>query len=351
MHEYSITSSSLLPLHPFMQQRTPSDLQSKASISSCGTVHRPRSHRATRSTRSRGSVASNRLRVRNENVPSHRDSSRSSLPTTPTPICSQSQRRTPGPIPRGSSWANEVSLPSRVQGAPSPLSDAGPLEDIDLNSLHQTGHLDVNQNHGLSFDIKGEEFLSTPRHFSGTSQEAGPTRKFHVTTDHPFSNGKPFRKWVGSLRQHRHVRKRTLTAREERWTLDDLDDDGNSAKTRMPQRVKGTGHQKSSSWSPFGFVAAVRSATANLKPSHSGPRSRATQRSYVLRNSRSSRLSNPQYDLPASEGQRSASANDQAACDRAVRRRKILEELVSSEESYVADLKVLLHVRNRAIAI
>ncbi len=334
-----------------MQQRTPSDLQSKASTSSCGTVHRHCSHRPRRSTRSRGSLASNRLRVRNENVPSSRGSSHSSLPTTPTPVCTLSQRRTPGHIPRESSWANEGLLLSRVQGAPSPFSDAGPLEDIDLNSLHPTMDLEFNQDLGLSFDIKGEESLSTPRHLSGTSQEVEPARKFLATTDHPFSSGKPFRKWVGSLRQHRHVRRRTLTAREERWTLDDLDDNGNPANRNIPKRAGRSGHHKSSSWSPFGFVAAVKSATANLGPSRGGSRSRTTQRSYVPRSNRSSRLSNRQHDLRASEVQRSASANDQAACDRAIRRRRILEELISSEENYVADLKVLLHVRNPPIAI
>ena len=35
---------------------------------------------------------------------------------------------------------------------------------------------------------------------------------------------------------------------------------------------------------------------------------------------------------------------EHAARGRAVQRHRILEELVSSEESYVADLKVLLHV-------
>jgi len=346
MHEYSITSSSLLPLHPFMQQRTPSDLQSKASTSSCGTAQRPHSRKISRSARSRGSVASNRLCVRNENVPSSRGSSHSSLPTTPTPFCTPSERRTPGHFPRKSSWANEVPPPPHLQGAPSPLSDGGPLEDIDLNSLQQSEDLEANQDHGLSFDIKGEEALSKSRHYSGTSQEAGPARKFVVTTDHPFSNGKPFRRWVGSLRRQRHVRRRTLTARQERWTLDDLDDDGNPAKTNIPQRAGRSGHQKSLSWSPLGFVAAVKSATANLAPSHAAVRPRRTQRSYVARSNRSSRLSNSQHDLPTSESQRSASANDQAACDRAIQRWRILEELVNSEEIYVADLKVLLHVRS-----
>jgi hypothetical protein len=290
-------------------------------------------------------VASNRLRVGNENVPSSRESSYASLPTTPTTIRTRSQMRTPGHIPRVCSW------PSRVQGAPSFLSDAGPLEDIDLNSLHQPADLDLNQDHGLSFDINGKESPSTARHHSSTSQEAGPARKFFETTNHPFSNGKPFRKWVGSLRQQQHIQRRSLTARKERWTLDDLDDDGNPAKTNTPKRAGRIEHQKSSSWSPYGFVAAVKSATANLAPSHAGPRSRVTRRSYILRSDRSSKLSDSQHELPSAEGQRRISANHHAAYDRAVRRRQLLEELVSSEESYVADLKVLLHVRNRLTAL
>lgn len=45
------------------------------------------------------------------------------------------------------------------------------------------------------------------------------------------------------------------------------------------------------------------------------------------------------------DGQSSAQVHDQAALQRALQRRRVLEELIISEESYVADLKVLLHVR------
>lgn len=41
-----------------------------------------------------------------------------------------------------------------------------------------------------------------------------------------------------------------------------------------------------------------------------------------------------------------ARVEEKIARARAVQRRRILEELITSEESYVADLKVLLHVRN-----
>lgn len=47
----------------------------------------------------------------------------------------------------------------------------------------------------------------------------------------------------------------------------------------------------------------------------------------------------------------SAQIIDEAAWGRAVQRRQTLEELVSSEESYIADLKVLINVGSSTIQL
>lgn len=63
-----------------------------------------------------------------------------------------------------------------------------------------------------------------------------------------------------------------------------------------------------------------------------------------MKSNRGSRVSNAASRVSIDADQVAARAAEHAARDRAVQRRRVVEELVSSEESYVADLKVLLHV-------
>ena len=59
---------------------------------------------------------------------------------------------------------------------------------------------------------------------------------------------------------------------------------------------------------------------------------------------RSSRLSNGTEKSSMDGSRPDVQGIERSAWDRAVQRRKILEELIASEESHIADLKVLLHV-------
>lgn len=338
-------SSSLLPLQAFMQHKTLSDSDSKASASSCGTVQRHQSRETSHSTRFRGSMSSNKLRVTNENVYASANSSRSSLQIRSTSGCAPSPTRTSRHNQRRSSWTNDTTSPQSQYGETAALSDLGPLEDVDLNSLCDTEDFGVLHHQGLSVDVKGQGFVSAPRHTSATSQENEPVKSFVVATSHPFTNGRPFRKWVGSLRRQSRVRKRTLTARQERWTLDDIDDDGGIDKPTIPHRPGESGHKTSKSWSASGVVTSVNTGTSTSGSKHTGLSPGGNQRSYVLRTNKRSRLSSAPGDKPIHESQQLTMASDQEACDRGIQRRKILEELVSSEEGYVADLKVLLHVK------
>lgn len=70
-----------------------------------------------------------------------------------------------------------------------------------------------------------------------------------------------------------------------------------------------------------------------------------------MRSNRGSRISNAASRASVDGDQGTARAAVHAAKDRAVQRRRILEELISSEESYVADLKVLLHVGGQQLYI
>ena len=345
MHAYEITQSSLLPLHPFTQhvpQRMPSDQGSKSSINSNGTVQRSPHRKFSQSVSSQRSVSSYRLCVRNENVPMFRNASHSSPPTTPTPVSASLRRRIHGGTLHKSSWDNEASAMRQPRDAPSPLSDIGPLENIDLSCLDPNDSIEGVHNYGASFELKNDEAPPMPKHTSDASQDLGADQSFTVATNHPFKHDRPFRKWVGTLRQQRNSQSRSLTVRETRWNLDDCDDK-NPVTSKVPQRGRRARHQKSSSWSPFGFVASVKTA-ASRPISGTETRSHNSIRLRVWKSNRNSMISDTTNSGSTDDRSGHVQVHDQAALDRAIQRRRVIDELFSSEESYVADLKVLLHV-------
>ncbi|KAM3457901.1 hypothetical protein NHJ6243_007657 [Beauveria neobassiana] len=97
--------------------------------------------------------------------------------------------------------------------------------------------------------------------------------------------------------------------------------------------LKGTSqliHRDSSSGSSFGFVAGVKSATVSISSTRIA---RSTGRSIRTPLGRSSEESTGRV-TPA----------DRFSVERALRRRRILEELIQTEESYVKDIRLLMNV-------
>ncbi|KAM3483745.1 hypothetical protein MY8738_002795 [Beauveria namnaoensis] len=89
-------------------------------------------------------------------------------------------------------------------------------------------------------------------------------------------------------------------------------------------------HRDSSSGSSFGFVAGVKSATVSISSTRIA---RSTGRSIRTPLGRSSEESTGRV-TPA----------DRFSVERALRRRRILEELIQTEESYVRDIRLLMNV-------
>jgi hypothetical protein len=78
------------------------------------------------------------------------------------------------------------------------------------------------------------------------------------------------------------------------------------------------------------------------------PRSDTGLRGKVRIGNRSSHYSDARRSLDSHRG-RFGSVIDESAWLRSLQRRKIVEELIASEESYIADLKVLINVRQRSV--
>lgn len=125
-----------------------------------------------------------------------------------------------------------------------------------------------------------------------------------------------FSRWMSSLR--RRTIQRHLLAAEKPAFLVDLNG--------RPQLI----HRDSSSGSSFGFVAGVKSATVSISSTRIA---RSSGRSIRTPMGRSSEESTGRI-TPA----------DRSSIERALRRRRILEELIQTEESYAGDIRLLLNV-------
>ena len=331
-------------------QNLPDDQQSKGSDTSLRTVHRTRSPYC-RSTHSQGSLSSLGVRVRNENVPLGPNTSQTSLPLTSRSTSVLLHRRVSQPVSPQSGSGNGTSKPKRMQSTPSFLHDTGTLYDVDLNA----GSADKTQgkeqclerwgeqasDNGFSFDSRRTEKLSIPRPIisvPGTTTTQAPASAL----DHPFKEHnliQRFRRVFGRQRQ------RFLTVRKERWTLDDFDEE-HTGRPGLLEQAQLNGHRKASSWAAFGSINLTSSAiTIEPVPAAKDHVHKRSKSSFLRRN-RDSRLSNRADRDSSGSGQRSLKTDELAAWARAIQRRKVLEELFNSEKSYIADLKVLLHVSN-----
>jgi hypothetical protein len=144
---------------------------------------------------------------------------------------------------------------------------------------------------------------------------------------------KPFQRWVSTLRRRKRQQTVPLvTSRSERWCLDDFD------PTVLPPRSP---HARSDSGtSSIGIIAGVKSATVTLASVSIAPLSRRASK-WRRTHNRSSILS-ASDPRPSVDTQRSIL--DEAGKLRSRKRREKLEELIRTEESYVADLKALSNV-------
>ena len=144
------------------------------------------------------------------------------------------------------------------------------------------------------------------------------------------------RRWLSTLRRRKKQAPPATTSRTQRWRLDDFDSRPASPIKRLASQHK---HTKSNS-SSIAFVTAVKSATATI-----ASMSIATvsgRNSKWRRGHQRSSLVSGSEPRPSIDSQRSIL--DVAAKQRSRKRRAKLEELIRTEENYVADLKSLSNV-------
>ncbi|RMZ23678.1 hypothetical protein D0859_12286 [Hortaea werneckii] len=142
-----------------------------------------------------------------------------------------------------------------------------------------------------------------------------------------------FRKWVNTLRRKKAQKPVHVTPRDQRWTLDDFE----ASNSPSQKQHRSSQHRKQGSYSSsVAFVTAVRSATATLA---SASVATVSRRNSKWRRAQRSSLISGSEARPSMETQRSVM--DDAARARSRKRRERIEELIRTEEGYVADLKAL----------
>ncbi|KAJ4414914.1 hypothetical protein N0V85_002939 [Neurospora sp. IMI 360204] len=156
----------------------------------------------------------------------------------------------------------------------------------------------------------------------------------------PSKPNRPFQKWIKTLHK-RAVRRQEAMGNEHASTSYYFNLDGAGSTAWGPGH-----HRQSSSTSSFGFVTAVKSASISLTSASTiltrSRRNTVRGQSRTERSSRASlsgaRLSEDSY---CPERQLMV---DPAAVGRSLQRRRVLEELVNTEESYIGDVRFLMNV-------
>lgn len=156
----------------------------------------------------------------------------------------------------------------------------------------------------------------------------------------------PFDKWVRIFNRkatHRHKRANSIAG----TGVCNSDLHSLESKNRPRHRL-----QKSTSGSSLGFVTAVRSASISLASFSIAAKSRNRGHSSKhQKTDRSSRASNigPRTSEDSAYAARGI-ANDVAVTNRSIRRRRVLEEIISTEEGYFGDVKFLMNVSLELVA-
>jgi hypothetical protein len=157
----------------------------------------------------------------------------------------------------------------------------------------------------------------------------------------PLDSGQPFNKWVKNLQRRATHRRNTVSCDRDGHAWDTI-------QHSSPARKRRSHHEKSSSGSSSAFVTAVKSASISIASFSIAPRSRKTgTSSHHYRTDRSSKTSNAGRHSEDSTYVSRGIAMDQAVTNRLLQRRRVLEELITTEESYVADVKFLMNVRSQ----
>lgn len=315
------------------------------SNTSLNTVHRnSKRDISLGSTGSYGSFPFGQLRVRNANIQPSQSVSASNLHRTESTRSSLYRRTSSRQASHKSSWGTEIPVPPKSSNISTCLHDAGPLEDVDLNVQGERTENNARTNSFMADPylslLVAQEMVARP--FRSRENSKPPTAVTKSVT--PITH--PLKRWISTLRRKSSKNIGSLKVRQERWSLDDFEE-AVCDRPSLSRRQTISSHRKTSSWASSGLAEAVKSAKAGLGTSSVAPLGRKNRKSIIRGSENSSRISYTRNRTSIDSDHASTYLLDEAALARGVQRKRTLEELVSSEESYISDLKVLVNVVSR----
>lgn len=228
--------------------------------------------------------------------------------------------------PRRNSWATLLhprTLLSRTDPGTARGGDAADLESANGRGSWRELELEKFGELGLTLDAEEDAHEGPELRFSTDNGD-----ELHVSAEEAPRVGRPFSRWM-----------RTLQRRAEQRSSEQGDDGAQD-----PQFL---GHRKSSSDCSFDYVTRVRSASVSISGSAITRSRRNTARSsqYAMTN-RSSRTSLAASRHSEDSIRLERTPLDHAIAERLLQRRRILEELIHTEEGYIGDIKFLMNVRD-----
>jgi hypothetical protein len=159
-------------------------------------------------------------------------------------------------------------------------------------------------------------------------------------------DAQPFRRWLSTLRR-RHVQRRDDHGTDgPRRSLDPFTRNHDASAQSRHEREPSRRHSESMS-SSMGCVTTMRSASMTNASTSIAPHSDSVFRGKARIGNRGSHYSDARRSMDSHRGPLGP-IMDESAWLRSLQRRKIVEELIASEEGYIADLKVLINVRENA---
>jgi hypothetical protein len=241
---------------------------------------------------------------------------------------------------RKASWDTPIPPPSiRIQ----PTND-DVFDDVNINTNSRAStpcdkattwdSLDNIAALGLSFNANDTPDRDTPQRERFALEDDESTGNKSL----PLESERPFNKWMKHIQRKATQRRKTVSC--------DMDDSVIEWQTfDSPAPDNSQRHKKSSSGSSLGFVTAVKEASISLASLSIAPRSRRTgASSRQHRTDRSSKASNVGRLSEDSSYIARSIIIDQGVTSRLIQRRRVLEEIINTEESYLADIKFLMNV-------
>jgi hypothetical protein len=152
----------------------------------------------------------------------------------------------------------------------------------------------------------------------------------------------PFRRWLSVLRR-RHVQRGHGHESGAVQASFDIDHRNKDALLRPPPPQDSLRRNSESMSSSMGCITTVKSASMTIGSTSIAPRSESGFPWKSRVGNRSSHYSDARRSLDSHRGPLGP-VIDESAWLRSLQRRKIVEELIASEEGYISDLKVLINV-------